>query len=100
MYIGLISLISKSDKLADLQLKEMFDKLVDVPMKNLGHCCGQYFAYSPRVSSCGTYGCTIKVGAPYFSFIDVNTNLEIMFCKKCFNSFAAEHIDIGVGTEQ
>lgn len=86
----------KSDKKKiDLQLNELFNKLIDEPMKKLGFCCGQDFSYEPQMLSCKTDGCVIKVGATYYSFSDPHINPNIDFCKKCFNSFASGYIDIG-----
>jgi hypothetical protein len=64
--------LNKYDIIADFQLAEKFESVIDEPMKNLGYCCGQRPIFRPLVMYCFSHqSCTIPMYGVYYNYEDM-----------------------------
>ncbi|GMR41266.1 hypothetical protein PMAYCL1PPCAC_11461, partial [Pristionchus mayeri] len=83
------------------QLSELFIKLIDPVMENMGYCCGQKRSFTPPTLFCyGASMCTIGKDETYYWFVTksnsygVTVSERYTYCAKCYVTLPEEGISI------
>lgn len=65
-------------------LNEVFDKLIEAPMKRLGYCCGMRHFFSPETLYCsGKQVCVIQRDKKYYCLSE-GVSAPINYCEQCW----------------